>query len=284
VLGASSFLWGIAFGTRVSMQVVALNAKLGFNALQVGYVYVVFAVMMLCQNMWITPRLQRRFGLFAVALLGTLVQAVFTVIGFMGTDNMWCCLLCLTLANSGNAFRTAASGPICASFTDATNRGAIFAQNQMFTNSGRLVGPLIAGNLALHDPTTLPWIFSASCLVASAALLLLMRPPAPPQPAADEQPPVLPHGLSSLRECGSLLPDETGSPEDYERVGRFVGDLLTRRHYRWVSRQEAVLQVVDRLLPELRLRGKEQLEDLERVVRHADSLLTEFNRLGDRQM
>uniref|UniRef100_A0A7S4Q3E7 Uncharacterized protein n=1 Tax=Alexandrium monilatum TaxID=311494 RepID=A0A7S4Q3E7_9DINO len=124
-------------------------------------------------------------------------------------------------------------------------------------------------------------------LVTSAALLPLIR--APPLavgqvPEEEQGSPILPRGFSTLWDCSQTLPDEVGTPEDYEKVGRYIGDLLTRRHYRWVSRQEAVLQVVDRLLPELRVRGKEQLEDLERLLRHADALPTELGRLGDRQL
>jgi len=285
VLGISGFLWGIAFGTRVSMQVVALNAKLGFNALQVGYVYVVFAVVMLCQNMWITPRLQRLFGLFPVAITGSLVQAVFTVAGFAGTNDMWCCLLCLALANSGNAARMAASGPICALFTDPTNRGTIFSQVQMMTNFGRLIGPVVAGNLSVLDPVALPWVFAASCNVLSAVLLMPMKSSQPTPPVLEQHTRgVLPHGFSSLEHACCTLEDEVGNQEDYEKVGRYVGDLLTRRHYQWVSKQDGVLALIDRLLPELRVRGHEHLEDLQTLMKHADSVQTEFHKLGERQL
>jgi len=287
VLDVSSFLWGISFGTRVSMMVVALNAKLGFNALQVGYLYVSFALVMLCQNFWVTPWLQRRFGLYAVAVVGTLGAAIFNLSGFVLAQGMWCCLVCLTISNSASALRIAASGPICAGFTDSTNRGKVFGQVQMLSNLGRMTGSLVGGHLANTDPVRLPWLFSASCACLSAVLLLLIwMAPQPPQPQEKPEPTgsQLPRGFTGLGGTSSALDDEVGSTEDYERMGRFLGELLTQRHYRWVSKQDAVLQLVDGLLPELRASGTGQYEDLTLLWQHAQHTRNELHRLGDREL
>merc|ERR1712113_1147795 len=82
----------------------------------------------------------------------------------------------------------------------------------------------------------------------------------------------------------STLVEEEGSKEDYERVGRFVGDLLKSRNYRWVSHQDAVLDVVDSLLPRLRTRGHEHYEDIQKLTQVAQRVQRDFGKLGDRVM
>mmetsp|Transcript_54524 Transcript_54524/g.100903 ORF Transcript_54524/g.100903 Transcript_54524/m.100903 type:complete len:466 (-) Transcript_54524:52-1449(-) len=174
VVGLSGLLWGEAFGTRVSMTVVALNAKLGFNAVQVGAVYGVFALASVFQTIWATPRLMEYFGTWGVAIWGTLVMGVAYKAAFSWCVGVGPCLTVLLIASCGNSFRQAASGPISAEFADTTNRGSVFAQVQMMTNLGRLLGPLIAGNLALIDPITWPWTVACiSCLLSSLLLGVL---------------------------------------------------------------------------------------------------------------
>lgn len=43
---------------------------------------------------------------------------------------------------------------------------------------GRLVGPVVAGHLAVHDPVLLPWALAAGCSVVSALVLLAVQMPA----------------------------------------------------------------------------------------------------------
>eukprot|EP00931_Biecheleriopsis_adriatica_P068155 TRINITY_DN42175_c0_g1_i1.p1 TRINITY_DN42175_c0_g1~~TRINITY_DN42175_c0_g1_i1.p1 ORF type:complete len:538 (+),score=52.39 TRINITY_DN42175_c0_g1_i1:69-1616(+) len=283
VLGFSSFLWGFVFGTRVSMQVVSLNAKLDWDALHIGYLYTALALLMLCQNFWITPRLQKWCGVVSLAVIGTLAQGLLTVFAFAIAESTWLCISCLLLANVGFGTRNATSGTITARFTDQTNRGRIFAQVQMWTNFGRMVGPIVSGNLAVRDPIVLPWLASGLCTVLSALLLLMVRVPST-EAAPPPQTPLL-HGMNEftdLRDVSSSLEQEVGSQEDYDRLGRHVGELLTRRNYRWVSKQKSTFKMLDRLLPELREIGKEQLEDLETIIRHARDSQRDLEKLAGR--
>ena len=43
-----------------------------------------------------------------------------------------------------------------------------------------------------------------------------------------------------MRGAGDVLELEYGSAEDCQALGVYVGDLLTKRRYRWVSKREAV--------------------------------------------
>jgi len=179
------------------------------------------------------------------------------------------------LGNSGFAFRNAANGPLTALFCDASNRGAVFAQVQMFTNFGRMVGPVVAGHLAELDAVTLPWYFAGSCCMLSALMLPVLRRGT--APGTRERRTI--SGFTDLLE-GEVVFDETGTPEDYQRVGEFVGRVLQERNYPWVSHQQAVLEMLDRLLPRLRSSGSDQVEDLELLATHAEHLQHEFSRPG----
>jgi len=54
--------------------------------------------------------------------------------------------------------------------------------------------------------------------------------------------------------------NEEGSSKDIEEIGNFVADLLTRRHYKWVSKRADIEQLLDKLLPELETWDKDSYE------------------------
>merc|ERR1711976_942744 len=118
-------------------------------------------------------------------------------------------------------------------------------------------GPIAAGQLAMAGPDaviTLPWVLSGVCCIISAILLIPLRNAHAHtrQRTEDQLEPLmcLTAHEDLMTSCCSLT-EEEGSVEDYERVGRFVGGLLKERNYRWVSRQDAVLDVINHLLPRL---------------------------------
>lgn len=284
-MGLSGFLFGISFGTRVSMQVLALNAKLGLDALQVGYVYVACAIVTVCVGVWVTPRLFKWFGVYTTAILASLFQGVTTVYTFVYADGIWVCLSFLAASTVGFSVRMASNGPITAKFADSSNRGAVFARVQMYTNFGRMVGPVLSGHLAEKDPVTLPWILSGCCMALSALLLIgLARSQAAVETKKDNNEVSstrLLRGFTDLLCDDGDLEQEVGNSDDYERIGRYVGELLKQRNYRWVSKQEAVLHVIDKLIPALSVQRVEQVADLELLVRHAEGMQKELGKLGE---
>merc|ERR1740121_1086292 len=51
--------------------------------------------------------------------------------------------------------------------------------------------------------------------------------------------------------------DEVGSKEDIEALGRFVAELLSKRHYQWVSKRYQVESLLEHILPELDVSTRE---------------------------
>merc|ERR1712151_604475 len=85
-------------------------------------------------------------------------------------------------------------GNIVASFTDVSNRGRIFGLNQTFQNFGKIVGPMVATNLAVHGlgPIkgfyALPFYESGSLTLTAACVMLastkIVKPEAQTTPQA----------------------------------------------------------------------------------------------------
>mmetsp|Transcript_68185 Transcript_68185/g.142492 ORF Transcript_68185/g.142492 Transcript_68185/m.142492 type:complete len:531 (+) Transcript_68185:136-1728(+) len=292
LLGLSGFLYGNAFGTRVSMQVVSLNVKLGLSPLQVGYTFVAFAIVTLGQTIWLQPWMQRKLGAFSVAFIGSVVQGVFMPVGFALADGLWPTLLCLVIANVGSTARMAASGPLSASLAGKRNRGAVFGLVQMMTNFGRMVGPLVAGQLAMTDAVVMPWLFfGVNALVSGLLLLPLLQ--AVSKPLDEQERRRRLRGFTDLLLAGeegeSAVEDDKAAPvpssEDISRLGDFMAELLSRKNYPWVTHQQSVFSMLDRVLPPLRSRKVDKYQDLELLDRHAEHMKNEFCKLGgDRQM
>jgi len=134
-------------------------------------------------------------------------------------------------------------------------------------------GPLVAGHLANWDPIRMPWLFAGISCLLSAATLEVAKRYVPSKPELSGK-------VETVRKRRTLadklvdelsldeLADEDGRPEDYEELGRFVGNLLRNRHYPWVSKKEAVQTIIKKALPKLHTGSKEQLQDLEELLAH----------------
>merc|ERR1740129_1245356 len=75
------------------------------------------------------------------------------------------------------------------------------------------------------------------------------------EPKADEE-----QGHSMVKvtsEFGEDFKDETGSAKDVKELGEFVANLLTRRHYKWVSHRRSVEQLMEEVFPELDTSSRE---------------------------
>mmetsp|Transcript_58560 Transcript_58560/g.105497 ORF Transcript_58560/g.105497 Transcript_58560/m.105497 type:complete len:147 (+) Transcript_58560:2-442(+) len=144
---------------------------------------------------------------------------------------------------------------------------------------GRLMGPVVAGHLAVQDPIFLPWLFSGVCSVISAAVLFAVKMPEAPQ----EQSSRMIRGFTTLEGDQNVLELEYGTKEECEALGVFMGDLLTKRRYRWVSRKEAIYGMLDKLLPELSSEAGDHLQDLERLMKHVECMQKDFQSVQGRE-
>ena len=105
------------------------------------------------------------------------------------------------------------------------------------------------------------------------------QPPVQEEPAEPQR---FIRGFTDLHEADAVLEDEVGTAHDYEQLGRYVGQLLTRRHYRWVSHRQSVYAMLDQLLPELSTDTPEHMADLQRLMKHATDMQRNFTKIDSR--
>merc|ERR1712048_607837 len=93
--------------------------------------------------------------------------------------NQYLSLFCSYMGGMGGAISMSQSGAIVASFTDVSNRGRIFGLIQTFQNVGKIIGPMVATNVAVHGVLGiipaffgLPFCISGSCVMTAGCVML----------------------------------------------------------------------------------------------------------------
>jgi len=273
---------GITFSTLVSMLAISLGAKLQFDALQVGYTFVGLALVMVVTSIWFTPFYTNRFGVSNTAVVGTLVTAAANV-AFAFAETIPTVFLALSFSRIAQSLRGASFGTLVARTTTIANRGSTLAKVQLFLNTGRLIGPVLGGHLANYDARMAPWLVAGAASFISAAFLALAIAFHPAgglvsdsKRGVTKRPP-LPRGFTTLQGQTGPLRDEAPTPQDVTELGEWFADLLTSRNYQWVSRKDATREMIERLLPHLADGSHEHVEDLEKLMKHANLMDAEFH-------
>jgi len=226
-----------------------------FNTLHVGFLFMSSAVMMMLTQLLIVPRL-RKSGLppIRAASVGGSIGGIGTMaLGFSGLNPvLHTSLVSMFLGSIGSGISMAQTAAVTASFTTVGNRGKIFGIVQTYQNVGKIVGPMLSTNLAstglpgIAAFMGLPFILNGGLSLVSMGALLFVRTPQTKEPL-QKKPSVY----------GSEWKDETGSEEDVIAMGKFVTQLLTERHYKWVTRRAEIETILDNLLPELTTTDRE---------------------------
>ena len=283
---------GITFSTLVSMLAIALKAKVNFDALEVGYTFVGMALVMVFTSIWFTPWYTTKFGVANAAFIGTMITAIANV-GFAFSTTVPKVFLALSFARIAQSLRGATFGTLVARTTNIQNRGATLARVQVFLNCGRLIGPVLGGHLANDDPLRAPWLVAGAASFISAAFLALALAfhargdfggLIADEKAKFQSRPSLPRGFTTLKGTTAVLTDEAPSPDDVHDLGEWFADLLTTRHYQWVSKKDAIRSLISNLLPELHETSCDHVDDLERLMKHANLMASDFNHHADHNL
>lgn len=252
ILSVASFFGGICFSANVSMLAIFLSQIYQLDVLHVTYVSVGSAVVMVLTGTFVSNRVRQ--------LLGGLTNTVCFMYLFSGCCYLFMCycgvlhwdigwwLLAMWVSSSCSTVARGSSTPLLMEFTKISNRGKVMSTNQLFANCGRLVGPLLYGYVAqTWGNISLVWGIAGLCSIINGVLAFFVSPP-----AEDEKVP----GAVFVRQDGSTLygdlwEDEVGTAAEVEAMGRFVTELLTARHYKWVSRREEVMALLEKILVEI---------------------------------
>mmetsp|Transcript_80755 Transcript_80755/g.224780 ORF Transcript_80755/g.224780 Transcript_80755/m.224780 type:complete len:512 (-) Transcript_80755:99-1634(-) len=261
VVGGATLLATIGSQSNLSMFALFYQKEYDFSTLYVGFLFMGTASVMLLTNMLIVANLRKCMKPAQMSFLGGIINGCGTIgMGLSGLLEMLSVTIGLQYVGAlGGGISSSQIGAIVAAFTNVDNRGKIFGINQTFQNFGKIIGPIIGTNTAVHGlPGVggfmgLPFVISGGLtMVASCGMLASLR-----FTPKEEKPP------SQRKETtfGEFWQDEEGQPEDVLALGKFVAELLKSRHYRWVTRRAEIECLLGHLLPELKTDDRESYED-----------------------
>mmetsp|Transcript_105011 Transcript_105011/g.297099 ORF Transcript_105011/g.297099 Transcript_105011/m.297099 type:complete len:583 (-) Transcript_105011:71-1819(-) len=253
----------------VSMFAVFAKSAFGLNALRVGFCMTLGAIASIGTNIFISPAVQRRVGDTAASVLGCCLMAAGS--WAITLRPLPLCITGLMVAYVGMAISGGANASGTANLTNLQNRSRVMMGVRMMKSAGAMAGPVLAGYYSDADKR-LPFAiaFLASGFAAVWQLLTV---------GLHERVRRLLQGRQAVGLQSALLAegwqDEYGTPEEIRDLGEFVADLLTTRHYRWVTYNEALKNCLNDFFPELAVTSEEEhrqaYDSLRRMSRQVQS-------------
>jgi len=292
VFGVATFFMAFAGQIGISMNALFYQKVHGFSTLYLGFIFMGMAVCMLLSNMVLLPFFKGKLGMSPLQLLlmGTTIQAC-TNLCFSLEGSYWWGLGC---QYTGTAFASVGSSQtsgIISVFTDVSNRGKIFGMIQLYQNLGKIVGPILGTHVAMrglfglgmhpgliHDniahytsddgiqhPFGLPYVIIAALYLSAQIFVVLVGRH---MAASKAESAVLQKKTTMY---GDEWVDESYTDDDVKRLGSFMAELLTLKHYKWVSQKEAVEKMLTELLPSLEVTDKESYQHSFEMAQHRTS-------------
>merc|ERR1711972_265865 len=224
--------------------------RYNFDGLRTGFCMMVQSMAMMAGNIWGIPFCNARFSLYTTVCVGSVINGA-ALIAAAFTERWELSVFCMMWVYLGMSLRGASNTAYLSTFSDASNRGAVFGVSQMLVNMGRMLGPVLATHLAGWYGAGTPFLMAGGLAIAQAGITWLVSVLYPakkaPKPTLDRQ----------ETKFGVEWEDEFGSDEDIQALGRYVADLLSKRHYQWVSKRSQIESMLDHMLPELQTDDRE---------------------------
>jgi len=241
LFGVSVVFTGLQNGIVGSMLPISLRDKFGWDALHVGYTSVAMALVTLVTGVWLSPRLQACIGHKGTTNLASFICGLgFFAMGFANDPIPF--LVAFGAVNVGVGLRQASQGTIKARLTNPKNRGVVFSVVSMFQKVGAVIGPIIGGRVAAVDSKHLLWWTAGVSSLVGAMILFFIKLDQAPDKGTN----------TLLTAMADTSPgEEIASDEDYNDLGRRVGNLLTCRNHQWVSQKPQVYKMFELLVPTL---------------------------------
>lgn len=128
---------------------------------------------------YFADRMRRRYLVFAFAALGTLA-----LIGAFFSTEIWQIFVCLSLTGLAGAYSNPVFGSLIAEAYPAEGRGKVYSFHAMATPLGQLIGPTLAGSIAVlagAGPESWRYAYLGLALpyaiLAISSLVFLKEPP-----------------------------------------------------------------------------------------------------------
>jgi len=280
--GMLSFCGMVAQMAIMSMFAVYAERTYALDSVHVGFTMTLGALSSVGTNIWISPRVLRRFGEDGASLLGFALIFVGSVM--IALQPLRVSVLGFMLAYQGLAINSSAVATGAANMTDSTNRATIMTGSRMLKSLGAVLGPVISGHVA-STSVKLPFLAAAAFALAGLCSQLLSVP-------------LLRHIkelLASRKTVGRTTPfldgrwiDEQGTRDEIWDLGLYVASLLTSRHYRWVTYNKELKNFISDCFPPISTDSEEAhrrtYDSRRKLVKSGldmsyEELLTQYNEI-----
>eukprot|EP00927_Polykrikos_kofoidii_P055440 TRINITY_DN49693_c0_g1_i1.p1 TRINITY_DN49693_c0_g1~~TRINITY_DN49693_c0_g1_i1.p1 ORF type:complete len:568 (-),score=96.14 TRINITY_DN49693_c0_g1_i1:395-2098(-) len=229
----------------VSMYAVYAASAFHMDSLHVGFATSLGAISSVLTNIWLSPPITKYLGGSLASMVGSVVVSI-GAIGVLAKPIEFS-LLGLMIAYQGLAINGTAVAVGAANLTDVKNRATVMTGVRMLKSLGAVIAPLLSGHLAGYDPS-LPFVAAGiMALMATFTQLVTFTRTKKFLELINRRRTV---GLPDPLDLG-YWQDEYGTPEEICDLGNFVADLLTKRHYRWVTYNSALKNVLSDFFPPL---------------------------------
>jgi len=270
----------IAQMSVVSMFAVFAKETYGLDSLQVGFCMTLGAIASIGTNLFLSPAVQRRLGNLWASTLGSMVMMVGATCTVL--QPLPLTLASFMLTYLGIAINAGAVATGTANLTDMQNRSMVMMGVRMLKSLGAMVGPVLSGSFAAAD-VRLPFAVAALSALAGGSWQLLTI-------GQHERVKALLEGRRTVGLESALLEsegwlDEHGTPEEIRDLGEYVANLLTTRHYRWVTYNAALKNCLSDFFPLLPVESEEVNKKAYDYVRGVSRAVdVETRRCDDRMM
>jgi len=227
--GALSLSGMVAQMAILSMFAVYAEQTYGLNSVEVGFTITLGALSSVGTNIWLSPPILKKMGSLKSSLLGFALTAVGALL--IAVQPYWVSCVGLIIAYQGLAINSSAVATGAANLTDQPNRATIMTGTRMFKSAGAVIGPIVSGPLASQD-VRYPFFAAAAFSVMGMSTQVLSMPMlgkimeiVHKRKVIDSETPFI---------DGEWI-DEYGTAEEIRDLGEFVADLLSQRHYRWIT-------------------------------------------------
>lgn len=251
IYGSVAFCSMVAQMCIVSMFGIFAKDLFGLDSVKVGFAMTMGALTSVGTNIWISTRIQHRLGNVWAGVVGSVIVVIGVtcmLIAVRGPGRLALCVVGLMVAYQGIAINSGAVASASVNVTNMANRSKVVTGVRMMKSLGAVAGPIIGGAAAQHHPSS-PFIVAATFAFCSGIIQCLTM-------ELDSRILALVSGRRTVGLASGLLQDggwqdEVGTREEVSDLGEFVANLLTSRHYKWVTYNGALKRILSDFFPEL---------------------------------
>lgn len=219
----AEFLRGLSFSSIFSIFALFAHQVYGLGSVSIGFAVCAGALCLICTNIWLSPRLDMMLGHVGCAGFGMALIAV-GELGLAYSPTLYLSLFGMCIVYMGQAVAGCTIATITSVLATDTNRGAVMSMQQMAQALGRVVGPVILSSLFSEEPE---WPYACASVASIVGMFVLSSLRTTFRTRAES------HFEAETLPTPPVWSDEVFTDEDVEEMGRFLCELLTKRHYRW---------------------------------------------------